>query len=48
MYATFAIVHGNAHLLSRQMGTSIAMLEQHYSHLIPRLKAEQLAGKLKP
>jgi integrase len=50
MYATFAIVHGNVdlHLLSRQMGTSIAMLEQHYSHLIPRLKAEQLAGKLKP
>ena len=50
MYATFAIVHGNVdlHLLSRQMGTSIAMLEQHYSHLIPRLKAEQLAGKLRP
>jgi integrase len=49
MYATFAIVHGNVdlHLLSRQMGTSIAMLEQHYSHLIPRLKADQLAGKLR-
>jgi hypothetical protein len=31
MYATFQIVYGGIdfHLLARQMGTSIAMLEQH-------------------
>jgi hypothetical protein len=45
-YATFRIVHGNVnlHVLARQMGTSIAMLEQHYSHLIPRQRAPELAG----
>jgi hypothetical protein len=25
------------------MGTSIAMIEHHYSHLIPRLRADKLA-----
>jgi hypothetical protein len=45
-YATFRIVHGNVnlHVLARQMGTSFAMLEQHYSHLIPRQRAPELAG----
>lgn len=33
------------HLLAIQMGTSVGMLEKHYSHLIPSLSAEQLAGK---
>jgi integrase len=49
MYATFQIVYGGTdlHLLARQMGTSIAMLEQHYSHLIPRLRADKLAGRVK-
>lgn len=49
MYATFQIVHGGTdlHLLARQMGTSIAMLEQHYSHLIPRMRADKLAGRMK-
>jgi integrase len=47
MYATFQIVYGGTdlHLLARQMGTSIAMLEQHYSHLTPRLRADKLAGR---
>ena len=45
-YATLALVRGvDIHVLSRQMGTSIGMLEKHYSHLIPSLSAEQLAGK---
>jgi integrase len=46
MYATFQIVYGglDLHLLATQMGTSIAMIEQHYSHLTPRLKADRLAG----
>jgi integrase len=49
MYATFQIVYGGTdlHLLARQMGTSIAMLEQHYSHLIPRLRADKLAGRVR-
>ena len=47
MYATFQIVYGGTdlHLLARQMGTSIAMIEHHYSHLIPRLRADKLAGR---
>jgi integrase len=47
MYATFQIVFGGVdlHLLARQMGTSIAMIERHYSHLIPRLRADRLAGR---
>jgi len=32
-------------IFARQMGTSIGMLEKHYSHLIPSFSAEQLAGK---
>jgi site-specific recombinase XerD len=47
MYATFEIVRGiDLHVLARQMGTSIAMLEQHYSHLIPRMVADKLAGEI--
>jgi len=46
-YATFQILNGiDLHLLARQMGTSIAMLEKHYSHLIPTMKAKVLAGKI--
>ena len=45
-YATFALVNRvDIHVLARQMGTSIGMIEKHYSHLIPSLSAEQLAGK---
>jgi hypothetical protein len=27
------------------MGTSIGMIERHYSHLTPRLKKDMLTGK---
>lgn len=34
-YATFRLTHGtNIHNLARQMGTSVKMLEQHYSHVL--------------
>lgn len=46
-YATFQIVYGKVdiHLLAKQMGTSIQMLEQHYSHLEPIQQAHLLAGQ---
>jgi len=45
-YATFALTNRvDIHVLARQMGTSIGMIEKHYSHLIPSLAAEQFAGK---
>jgi hypothetical protein len=33
------------HALAVQMGTSIGMIERHYSHLTPRLKKDMLKGK---
>ncbi len=43
-YATFALAAGvDIHTLARQMGTSIAMLEKHYSKITPMLSAEKLA-----
>ena len=46
-YATFQVLNGiDLHVLARQMGTSIGMLEKHYSHLIPTMKAKLLAGKV--
>jgi len=49
MYATFQIVYGGTdlHLLARQMGTSIAMIEHHCSHLIPGLRDGKLAGRVR-
>lgn len=49
MYATFAIVYEgiDLHLLAKQMGTSILMIEKHYSHLTPRMNAQKLAGALR-
>ena len=48
-YATFQILSGvDYHALSINMGTSISMLEKHYSHLTPTLAANQLAGKRFP
>ena len=45
-YATFALLNGvDIHVLARQMGTSISMIEKHYSHLIPSLSAKILAGE---
>jgi len=43
-YATIALSEGiDIHTLARQMGTSITMLEKHYSKLTPMLSAEKLA-----
>ncbi len=45
-YATFNLMDGiDIHLLSRQLGTSVTMIEKHYSHLIPSHSANILAGK---
>lgn len=42
-YATFALASGiDIHTLARQMGTSIAMIERHYSKITPLLSAEKL------
>ncbi len=46
-YATFQILCSkiDLHLLSKNMGTSIAMLEKHYSHLDVLHRADILAGR---
>ena len=31
-------------VLARQCGTSIEMIEKHYSHVIPRMFSQQLSG----
>ncbi len=45
-YATLALLGDgmDVHTLARQMGTSIMMIERHYSHLTPRLRKDVLAG----
>jgi integrase len=44
-YATYQLMKGrNIHSLARQMGTSVGMIEQHYSKLTPMLMAEEFAG----
>lgn len=45
-YATFGLVYAGipVHTLAKQMGTSIQMIEKHYSHLTPRMRANELAG----
>lgn len=43
-YATFALADGvDIHTVARQMGTSVLMLEKHYSKLTPMLSAQKLA-----
>jgi integrase len=43
-YATFALARGvDIHTLARQMGTSVGMIERHYSKLTPMMNAERLA-----
>ena len=43
-YATFALADGvPIHTLAKQMGTSVGMIERHYSKLTPMLSAEKLA-----
>ena len=46
-YATFQLVNNNVdmHTLAKQMGTSIQMLEKHYSHLTPRLRKDVLTRR---
>ena len=46
-YAKFALLNDGIDIrtLAIQMGTSIAMIERHYSHLTPRLRKEMLTGK---
>ena len=46
-YATFQILYSKIDLqtLAKNMGTSIAMLERHYTHLEVIHKAELLAGR---
>ena len=46
-YATFALLNDgmDVHTLAIQMGTSIQMIERHYSHLTPRLRKDMLTGK---
>jgi hypothetical protein len=45
--ATFALVNDgmDIHALAKQMGTSIGMIERHYSHLTPRMKKDMFTGK---
>ena len=31
-------------ILAKQCGTSISMIEQHYSHVIPKMFGNQLSG----
>lgn len=47
MYATMRLMIDKIphHDLSKQMGTSIQMIEKHYSHLKPIMVAKMLAGK---
>ncbi len=46
-YATFALTYDtiNIHNLARQMGTSVVMIEKHYSHLDAEKATEQLGGE---
>jgi len=44
-YATFALRDGiSIHTIARQMGTSVLMLEKHYSKLTPMMNAAELGG----
>lgn len=46
-YATFALVYDKVpiHTLARQMGTSVLMIERHYSHLDAVAAIAQLGGR---
>jgi hypothetical protein len=35
----------DVYTLAKQMGTSVKMIELHYGHLNPALKADVIAGK---
>lgn len=38
----------DVYTLAKQMGTSVKMIEQHYGHLNPAMKADTIAGKRYP
>jgi integrase len=43
-YATLALADGiDIHTLAKQMGTSVVMIERHYSKLTAMMSAEKLA-----
>jgi integrase len=46
-YATLALTHDKVaiHTLAKQMGTSVVMIEKHYSHLEPVKAVQQLRGE---
>lgn len=35
---------GSLEVFARQCGTSIKMIEQHYSHVVPKMYSNQLSG----
>jgi integrase len=45
-YITWQLMRGNVSIdvLAKQCGTSIAMIEQHYSHVVPRMHTSALSG----
>ena len=44
-YATLQLLNGiDYESLRVNMGTSVQMLEQHYSHVVPKMVADKLAG----
>lgn len=46
-YAHFALMKDkmSVYTLAEQMGTSVKMIEQHYGHITPALKAQEIAGR---
>ena len=46
-YATFSLTHDKVpiHTLAKQMGTSVVMIEKHYSHLKVIQAISQLRGE---
>lgn len=45
-YAHFSLLTDamDVHTLAKQMGTSVKMIEQHYGHIAPAMKADMIAG----
>ncbi|GGP67184.1 site-specific recombinase phage integrase family protein [Shewanella algicola] len=45
-YITWQLMSGdvNMEVLAKQCGTSIAMIEQHYSHVTPKMYSKELSG----
>lgn len=45
-FVTWELERGTAmHIVAKQCGTSIEMLERHYSHIVPEMFADQLSGR---